>query len=330
MSKLKTIDKMKLEQLFNMGGGYVLGFSDRTFADFFLNDFGIEIDQEKYRMKGTSKANRLRSFWAIEDDEIVAKVLTELLRVAERSKEDSLYVECQSILNRLIDDVKNIQSNSFLSTTDVNGGHDNLSFSSFSTQRKSIQDSLQVMREIVIEKVFEKRLYLISNMAADNKPSCFISHAWGRNADEKKDDEFVRKLEKHLDLAGVITYYDGRSDERGAKGGVSLPQFMSNIDKTDYIVVVYTPAFKEKYDKKTGITTEVDYILNTRNNPFVSDKLIPILFDGDSSTSIPSLLISRRYYEFTYSESMLPVTFLKDEISSHIQPFFQDNDGPLN
>ena len=159
MSKLKTIDKMKLEQLFNMGGGYVLGFSDRTFADFFLNDFGIEIDQEKYRMKGTSKANRLRSFWAIEDDEIVAKVLTELLRVAERSKEDSLYVECQSILNRLIDDVKNIQSNSFLSTTDVNGGHDNLSFSSFSTQRKSIQDSLQVMREIVIEKVFEKRLY---------------------------------------------------------------------------------------------------------------------------------------------------------------------------
>ena len=27
---------------------------------------------------------------------------------------------------------------------------------------------------------------------------------------------------------------------------------------------------------------------------------------------------------------MLPVTFLKDEISSHIQPFFQDNDGPLN
>jgi glyceraldehyde-3-phosphate dehydrogenase/erythrose-4-phosphate dehydrogenase len=28
--------------------------------------------------------------------------------------------------------------------------------------------------------------------------------------------------------------------------------------------------------------------------------------------------------------AMLPVTFLKDEISSHIQPFFQDNDGPLN
>jgi len=27
---------------------------------------------------------------------------------------------------------------------------------------------------------------------------------------------------------------------------------------------------------------------------------------------------------------ILPVTFLKDEISSHIQPFFQDNDGPLN
>ena len=31
-----------------------------------------------------------------------------------------------------------------------------------------------------------------------------------------------------------------------------------------------------------------------------------------------------------YPHIMLPVTFLKDEISSHIQPFFQDNDGPLN
>ena len=45
---------------------YVLNFSDRTFSEFFEEHTRIDIDVDTYRERGTSKANRLRSFWAIE------------------------------------------------------------------------------------------------------------------------------------------------------------------------------------------------------------------------------------------------------------------------
>lgn len=65
MSDLSSIEKRRLERLFNMGGGYVLNFSDRTFGDFFEEHTGLDIDHTRYKKHGTSKANRLRSFWAI-------------------------------------------------------------------------------------------------------------------------------------------------------------------------------------------------------------------------------------------------------------------------
>jgi hypothetical protein len=58
-SKLRSIDVRLIEDLFEMGGGYVLDFSNKTFADFFL-DINIDIDQQKYSADGGSKANRLR------------------------------------------------------------------------------------------------------------------------------------------------------------------------------------------------------------------------------------------------------------------------------
>ena len=35
MADISFIERRKLERLFRMGSGYVLGFSDRTFSDFF-------------------------------------------------------------------------------------------------------------------------------------------------------------------------------------------------------------------------------------------------------------------------------------------------------
>ena len=55
------IDKQLLEDAFGMQTGYVLDFSDASFKKFF-EDFGINIDDPKYFVNGTSKANRLRTF----------------------------------------------------------------------------------------------------------------------------------------------------------------------------------------------------------------------------------------------------------------------------
>jgi hypothetical protein len=79
MSTLKQLDKDQFESLFGMSSGYVLEFSDRTFAAFFRETVNVDIDEAKYQQTGTSKAKRLRAFWELESDSIVGKVLTELL-----------------------------------------------------------------------------------------------------------------------------------------------------------------------------------------------------------------------------------------------------------
>ncbi len=81
MSSLKYVEKIQLEKILRMERGYVLGFSDRSFADFFQS-FNIKIDDEKYTKLGSSKANRLRTFWELEADELVGKVIEELLEVS--------------------------------------------------------------------------------------------------------------------------------------------------------------------------------------------------------------------------------------------------------
>jgi hypothetical protein len=59
---IRTIDMRLIDDLFAMGDGYVLDFSDRTFAVFFSEELGINIDEPRYAAEGTSKAKRLRYF----------------------------------------------------------------------------------------------------------------------------------------------------------------------------------------------------------------------------------------------------------------------------
>lgn len=77
MSSLSPSDKQYLESALRMHGGYVLGFSDRSFKEFF-EAFGVDIDLPEYSQYGTSKANRMRTFWKLGANKAVANVLMEL------------------------------------------------------------------------------------------------------------------------------------------------------------------------------------------------------------------------------------------------------------
>lgn len=80
MAELNRLDKIKLERVFDMGGGYVLDYSNRTFEDFFIETLHVEIYHEKYENEyGGSKANRLREFWKKESNYIVGKCIIEML-----------------------------------------------------------------------------------------------------------------------------------------------------------------------------------------------------------------------------------------------------------
>jgi hypothetical protein len=79
---ITTFDLAAIEKVLDMGGGYVLGFSDRTFAMFFA-DLGIDIEAE---VPAGSKAKRLRAFLRSADPARVARVLDAL--VAHRGSRD--------------------------------------------------------------------------------------------------------------------------------------------------------------------------------------------------------------------------------------------------
>lgn len=78
MSSLTDIEKRYLEKLLGMQSGYVLDYSDATYAEFFSRH-RIDIHGARYQTYGTSKAKKLRAFWEQEPDALVGKVLGEML-----------------------------------------------------------------------------------------------------------------------------------------------------------------------------------------------------------------------------------------------------------
>lgn len=83
MVKLRRSEMRIIDDAFDMHGGYVLDFSDHTFAEFFEDEFGIDIYIEKYAFNGRSKAKHLRAFVEKEDAYTVSKVLRALWKHKE-------------------------------------------------------------------------------------------------------------------------------------------------------------------------------------------------------------------------------------------------------
>lgn len=108
MVVLKRSEQRKIDEIFDMQNGYVLGFSNRLMAEFFEDEFDIEIYDDKYSNNGTSKANRLRTFIQIEDDNLVAKVLEKLLDY-KRESEGSLHPSIKPQVDWLIELIKRLQ-----------------------------------------------------------------------------------------------------------------------------------------------------------------------------------------------------------------------------
>jgi uncharacterized protein (TIGR02391 family) len=86
MSSLSIADKTFLEAVLAMEGGYVLDFTDGSFANL-LTDINIDVyDSEKYSGFGTSKANRLRALWKSGSDSEVSLTLSALADYIEAKK----------------------------------------------------------------------------------------------------------------------------------------------------------------------------------------------------------------------------------------------------
>lgn len=95
MADLSTVDMKLIDSLYGMYGGYVLGFSNKTFASFFSRDVGIDIYDAAYAVHGESKGKRLWGFLERGQPVVVAKALSALWEIREiermeRGEEDKV------------------------------------------------------------------------------------------------------------------------------------------------------------------------------------------------------------------------------------------------
>ncbi len=109
MSSLTDIDKRYLEKILVPAEkpGFVLDFTDATFGEFFKRH-KINIHGQKYQTYGTSKAKKLRAFWEQESNQLVSKVLTEMLdsyeancELNDHQKNDKILKKSREIISRL-------------------------------------------------------------------------------------------------------------------------------------------------------------------------------------------------------------------------------------
>jgi len=108
MADLTILEKRQFERLLGMGSGYVLNFSNRTFAEFITDSAARDIYDARYAYGSGSKANLLRGFWKAEHNRTVGKLMGDLLDYAQSEcgvqPEDKDLQACRRTVTRLIQD----------------------------------------------------------------------------------------------------------------------------------------------------------------------------------------------------------------------------------
>ncbi len=139
-------------------------------------------------------------------------------------------------------------------------------------------------------------------------PTCFISYAWG----DPENERWVARLAGDLKNAGITVLLDQVDN---SKLGSNVSRFISEIEKSDFIVVVGTPMYLQKYeDQSSGsasiVAAEADLInqrlLSTEDK---KQTVIPIIREGDEWKSLTPLLRGRVFGDFRYEESYFASLF---------------------
>ena len=107
--KIRSIDMPIIDRVLGMEGGYVLNFSNQTFAQFFHEELGVVIYDHHWAVQGGSKAKRLRYYLLQADRRTVVDTLNALWEYREATSltydypelDDSVRVAFFRIIERL-------------------------------------------------------------------------------------------------------------------------------------------------------------------------------------------------------------------------------------
>ena len=175
MTDIKKSEIRAIEQAmaFPNGFGYVLDFSDRTMSEFFDEEFGIEIYDEKYTINGSSKRNCLTTFLLISDTYLTLKVL----RV--------LWDRREGLLARYADSEKAKDATQY--TDKLKKIIERLECDPLSTKSEGVDT-------FIAERTLEELVADIERTLSANKPEVAIDHL---------HTYFVKKLTHLLKVRGI-------------------------------------------------------------------------------------------------------------------------------
>lgn len=120
---------------------------------------------------------------------------------------------------------------------------------------------------------------------SEETETVFISYSW----DNEEHKEWVKNLADDLCSEGVNVILD-RYELRPGK---SLPHFVeTSISASDRIIIVFTPNYKLKAEKRTGGVGYEYSIMNAElyENQTNNKKIIPVLRAGSKTESIPEFM----------------------------------------
>jgi hypothetical protein len=157
------------------------------------------------------------------------------------------------------------------------------------------------------QAVFRVQAYVVEQRI--KPPECFISYAWG----VKENERWVEKsLAADLQKAGIEVILDRWENSRV---GASVPRFVERVSKSERVVVVGTPLYRDKYDNGNPmggyvVAAEGDLIGKRMIGTEVSkESILPTLLDGAEEISLPPLLQGRVYADFRKKEEYFCTMF---------------------
>jgi len=167
---------------------------------------------------------------------------------------------------------------------------------------REVQTEVDSQRRAAEQRTrFEQAIYRVRAYVAEQKitpPECFISYAWGVPEHERWVE---KRLAADLQKAGIDVVLDRWHN---AQIGANVARFIERIEKSDRIVMVGTPRYREKYENKgetTGyvVAAEVDLISNRLLGTELQKlSVLPVLLAGEKTASLPPLLHGRVYADF--------------------------------
>lgn len=166
MVKLTYNELESLEDILEMKTGYVSDFSNKGFENF-MGTFDIEIYNDKYKTNGNSKANLLRTFIKIEENNnLVAKIIKELI---EREVIKKPEIIKNPNYNCIIKCINRLNTNNYM--TNDNNDIDEFLKKEFN----NIDIKLLTFLDDKIKKILEYRIKeIIINMKNKNYLSAII------------------------------------------------------------------------------------------------------------------------------------------------------------